>query len=699
MYNRRFLASFRYWISIMALISVMATATAPASAASLALKRVLLSSGGVGYFEYEAQVEGAAELTLEVPLSQVDDILKSLIVYDDKGTANHITLPGKESLDQIFRDLPFSAAALSSPVELLNRLQGAEVTIQGGSTLQGRLLKVIADTVLLPNGLGSTTRHRVTVITAQGLQQVILEEIEALRFTDPALQAQVQKALAAVNDHRAQNRRTLQLQVKGEGKRTVRAGYVVETPLWKTSYRLNLAPNTQPNVAVRSRLQGWALLENMSGQDWDGVELTLASGNPVTFRQALYQAYFVKRPEVPVEVLGRVLPRLDLGAVTMAPMAPAAMAPEPMSAPTDRMSAAPQGREAHAQDSEERLRVFKKSWYGGGGNPSDTGSQEAAISTEGVEQVLFTLPTPVSVKNGYAAMLPITDRALPTLRISLFQPETQERYPLASVQLTNDTATSLPPGVITIYEQANYLGDGRLAAWPVGDKRLISFAVDTKISLNKTEEQSSVVSQGKISDGVFHWTTLEKATTTYRIKSLHAENRLLWIEHPQQEDWKLVAPDPSAVELTAEAYRIPTVLKNNAITDLSVIFHHDATEALALTDLSADQVLAYATSSELSEPLKQAFAKIGEWRSQIDSVQKDINQLEEQRQELFKDQERLRENLTRAPTNSDLAKRYLKKLDTEENTLEALHSKAQEKRSALDKLQQELAQYIRSLAL
>ncbi len=698
MCNRRFLASFRYWISIMALISVMAAA--PASAAPLVLKRVLLSSGGVGYFEYEAQVEGAAELTLEVPLNQIDDILKSLIVYDDQGGANHITLPGKESLEQIFRDLPFSAAALSSPVELLNRLQGAEVTIQGGSTLQGRLLKVMADTVLLPNGLGSTTRHRVTVITAQGLQQVILEEIEALRFTDPALQAQVQKALAAVNDHRAQNRRTLQLQVKGEGKRTVRAGYVVEAPLWKTSYRLNLAPNTQPNVVVRSRLQGWALLENMSGQDWDGVELTLASGNPVTFRQALYQAYFVKRPEVPVEVLGRVLPRLDLGAVTLAPMAPAAMAPEPMAAPVGRMSAAPQGREAQAQGSEESLnRAFKKSGYGGGGNPSDTASQEAAISTEGVEQVLFTLPTPVSVKNGYAAMLPITDRALPTLRISLFQPETQERYPLASVQLTNDTATSLPPGVITIYEQASYLGDGRLAALPVGDQRLISFAVDTKISVNKTEEQSSAVSQGKISDGVFHWTTLEKAATTYRIKSLHAEDRLLWIEHPQQGAWKLVAPDPSVVELTAEAYRIPTVLKHNAATELSVIFHHDATEALALTDLSADQVLAYATSSELSEPLKQAFAKIGDWRSQIDSVQKDMNQLEEQRQELFKDQERLRENLTRAPTNSDLAKRYLKKLDTEENTLEALHSKAQEKRSALDKLQQELAQYIRSLAL
>ncbi|MGB2971234.1 MAG: hypothetical protein WBD29_02555, partial [Candidatus Competibacter sp.] len=103
------------------------------SAAPLTLKRVLLSSGGVGYFEYEAQVEGATELTLEAPLNQMDDILKSLIVYDDLGAVNTITLPGKESLDQIFRDLPFNAAALASPVDLLNTLQGAEVEIKGGS--------------------------------------------------------------------------------------------------------------------------------------------------------------------------------------------------------------------------------------------------------------------------------------------------------------------------------------------------------------------------------------------------------------------------------------------------------------------------------------------------------------------------------------------------------------------------------------
>ncbi|MBL8250222.1 MAG: hypothetical protein JNK31_00980 [Candidatus Competibacter sp.] len=693
MSKKTFLALLTRCASVVGLVGAMAAPLAAApSALPLALKRVLLSSGGVGYFEYEAQVEGAAELTLEAPLNQMDDILKSLIVYDEVGAVNHITLPGKESLDQIFRDLPFGATALNSTVELLNALQGADVEIKGGSALRGRLLKVTAETTLLPNQLGSTVRHRVAVMTPQGLQQAILEEVETLRFADPALQEQLQKALAAVSEHRAHHRRALRLQVKGEGKRRVRAGYVVEAPLWKTSYRLNLEANPQPDVPARSRLQGWALLENMSGQDWDGVELTLASGNPVTFRQALYQAYFVKRPDVPVEVLGRVLPRLDTGTVALAP-APAAPPPVSAMAPQEEADQAMNAAEAPAAKS------FGRRLYTASGGTASVEQPEPTASQEGVEQVLFKVPAPVSVKNGYAVLLPIADRAVPTLRVSLYQPETQEHYPLASVQLTNDTATGLPPGAITIYEQAGYLGDGRLSALPVGDKRLVSFAVDTKINVNKNDEQSSAVSKGKISGGMFYATRMDTTTTRYRIKSLHSEDRLLWIEHPHQGDWKLVAPDPATVELTPEAYRIPRVLNKNAETELPVVFEYAQEEVLALTDLSADQIMAYASSSQLDEALKQAFAKIGEARSQIDRLKKEIEQVEQQRQALFKDQERLRENLGRVPANSDLAKRYLKTLDAQENTLEASHASLQQKNAELENLRRQFEKKVQDLTL
>src|SRR3954464_12087746 len=138
------------WAAAFVGAAVFAATATPAAAATLALKRVVLSSGGVGYFEYEAPVEGEATVTLDVPLDQVDDVLKSLVVYDSGGTVGEVTLPGREPLARGFADLPFDPAALNSAVDLLNALQGSEIRIVGPRSLGGRLVHVDQETVTGP---------------------------------------------------------------------------------------------------------------------------------------------------------------------------------------------------------------------------------------------------------------------------------------------------------------------------------------------------------------------------------------------------------------------------------------------------------------------------------------------------------------------------------------------------------------------
>jgi len=116
---------------------VLLVIVAPAKASDLVLRRVTLSSGGVGYFEYEASVDGDATLSLDVPLDQVDDVLKSLVVYDNSGRAGEITLPGREPVTQSFADLPFDHSALASTTSLLNALQGSKVRIGATSRSSG----------------------------------------------------------------------------------------------------------------------------------------------------------------------------------------------------------------------------------------------------------------------------------------------------------------------------------------------------------------------------------------------------------------------------------------------------------------------------------------------------------------------------------------------------------------------------------
>jgi hypothetical protein len=204
------------------LLAGLACVALPALAAAeddLALKRVMLSTGGVGYFEYEATVTGDATLSLPVRLDQVDDVLKSVIVFDDTGGVGAISLPGREPLRDVFRELPFSEAELATPVALLNALRGAEIETLGVRAISGRLLSVTPEQVVLPDGGGTLTRHRLSILTGDGVRQVMLEDADAVRFRDPDLQADIDAALAAVARHGERDRRSLDLRATGEGTR------------------------------------------------------------------------------------------------------------------------------------------------------------------------------------------------------------------------------------------------------------------------------------------------------------------------------------------------------------------------------------------------------------------------------------------------------------------------------------------------
>ena len=143
-------------------------------------------------------------------------------------------------------------------------------------------------------------------MTDTGLVQAILEEVTALRFTHPQTQAQIERLLAGLTENRAKDQRVLSIGFLGSGTRNVAISYVVAAPVWKTAYRMVL-----PKEGGKARLQGWAVVENLTGGDWKGVDLVLVSGNPVALRQPLYTAFFAERTEVPVTAGVRVMPRTD----------------------------------------------------------------------------------------------------------------------------------------------------------------------------------------------------------------------------------------------------------------------------------------------------------------------------------------------------------------------------------------------------
>ena len=661
---------------IGALIIMLGLTAMPAMAGDLVLKRVMLSAGGVAYLEHEAEVNGNAELVLDVPLNQVDDVLKSIVVYDSKGGVGSAQLAGRDPLSQMFNDLPFGADALASPAALLNALQGAEIRIGASRPIVGRLLQVVPETVQLGDR-GTTTRNRVSVLTSGGLQQFMLEDADSVSFVDPALQAQLDKALSEVAAHRAKDRRQIVLKTLGTGTRTLRIGYVVAASLWKANFRLTLP---QDPKADRAHLQGWAVLENMSGQDWKDVELTLLSGNPVSFRQAIYEAYYVTRPEVPVEVLGRVLPRPDTGVVAAdKPAAEIQGLLEPGKARASRSppaSAAVAGRVAEAAPGTPRFR------FGAVGEEADmplvSRAANTAVSEEGATQVAFRIPAAISIGSGQSALVPIVEGALPIERFALFQSGTSATRPFASLRLRNDTPTGLPPGVLTLYEQTSagiaYVGDARLSPLPAGENRLVSYAVDEKTKVAQERQNTRTISKAAIAQGVLTLTRTQRQTTVYKIAAPAAEERRLIIEHPKPEGWKLV--EPGNAELTASAYRFTIDLKAGEAKTVSIVLEAPVIETLRIADMSKEQVAELTDTRGVDPAIKRAFADLARLRRVVADKEAAEAQLHGKLEALQADQSRIRENIAKIGSDSTLYKRYLEKLTEQETQFETLHAAA-----------------------
>jgi hypothetical protein len=668
------------WWHLAALLALVG----PANAADLSLQRVMLSSGGVGYFEYEATVDGNATLSLDVPLDQVDDILKSLVVYDDGGTAGEVTLPGREPLTQTFVDLPFDRTALDSAPALLNALQGAEVRVTGAKPMNGRLLRVVDETSRGPDNF-AIPRNRVTLLTDGGIEQFILEDADSVAFVDPELQKKVAAALSRLAAYRSDGRRHLTLESHGTGTRSIRVGYVVAVPLWKASYRLSLPGDPR---ADHARLQGWAILENFSGQPWHDVSLTLLSGNPVTFRQSLFESYYVTRPNVPVEVAGRVLPKLDTGSIGAELAARDAAAPSP----------APQQKAlAMARSAAEAVPAPLP--------PASVPAQiEAAQAAESVTQIVFALPYNVSVAAGQSLVLPILDRELPAQRIDVYQSSADQRHPLAAIALNNDGETGLPPGVLTLYEQAmaagaTYLGDARLAAFPPGERRMLSYAVNSKVTVDRSSEDQHAIVKAAIAQGVMRLTRLARQITTYRLRAVSDGEHRLLIEQPRLAGWSLATPDPTHVEFSADAYRIPVTLTGSKQNNVVVTMERPLEETIRLLDLADDRLGALVASNELEPSVKKALGELASRRQALGRQNAELDKLKERRRQLVDDEKRLRDNLAAVGRDTALYKQTLDKLGETEATITNLSTAIEKTAAEIETAKEQLQAFVSALIL
>ena len=536
-------------------------------------------------------------------------------------------------------------------------------------------------------------------MTDNGLVQAVIEDVGALRFTDPQAKAQVERALAGLAANRAKERRRLSIGFLGTGTRPVAISYVVAAPVWKTAYRLVL-----PKDGDKARLQGWAVLENLTGGDWKDVDLVLVSGNPVALRQPLYTAFFTERPELEVTTTARLVPRTDdadeqAGAGKQVAAGGSAMPPGPAPVPpaVARMVAlGPQGAQLQPRASQSA------------GSPAmdrarsvDMATAPAADAEEAATQLLYRFPAKVSLATGHTMMVPFVEREVTATRTWLYQPDTSARRPLAAVRVRNDGDSGLPPGIVTAYDAGsddniNFVGDAQLPLLPRGMFKFVTFALDTKTDIRREDKGVQRIVLGKAVNGVLTLTTRSRRTV-YEVTAPADEAREIVVEEPRMQGWK-AAPESKDVEETPTRFRHKIIAGKGQTSRGTLSLERVDSETVTLTSFGPEDILARIRGLQNeSTALKETVAKVAQVVGEINKARSQRTQLETERKKIAEDQERIRRNLQSVGQASDLGNQYVDILKKQEQRFaeidradRALEAEIAAKRLAAEQLAREL---------
>src|SRR6476659_8062221 len=277
-------------------------------AVTLPITRAVLLHSGVGYFSRSGEVTDDARVDLSFPEADVNDLLKSMVLEDFNG--GRIAAVSYDSREPITRTLASFAVNLNGNptfAGIVSQMRGerVEVVITPGAANQpGKLSGVIVGVESQKVAQGNTPvdTEFLNLWCAVGRRSVKLPDVQQLKFANPVVESEFRRALDVLALSHDSQKKAVSLHFAGDGKRKVQVGYVIEAPIWKTSYRLVLGEKEKPY------LQGWALVENPTDEDWAGVKMALISGRPISFKMDLYNPLYINRPVVEPELFASLRP-------------------------------------------------------------------------------------------------------------------------------------------------------------------------------------------------------------------------------------------------------------------------------------------------------------------------------------------------------------------------------------------------------
>jgi hypothetical protein len=713
--------------SLLALCFIAATTlaqSAPEDASHrLPVKHVVLYKNGVGYFEHDGRVRGNQQVTIDFTTAQLNDVLKSLTAIDlGNGRITDVSYNSTAPLNQRLNSLRLSLGEKTTTAAFLDALRGARIEVHSGPmTATGRLLSVESRDVIAddtPEGGAAKTRpvreDRISLMTDAGeLRTFTLTPATSVRIVEQDLNQEVSRYLSLVASSRAEDVRRMTISTAGDGERNLRVSYISEVPVWKSTYRIVL-PNHND---AKPLLQGWAIVDNTVGEDWENVELSLVAGAPQSFVQQISQPYYARRPVVGLPELAMLSPQTHEETLETFDKLKSPAPPPPAASPLVLGGPVKNGQyEFRGQAGKNEFRGTVGGFGSGSGAGVGSGTESVAVEAEATDVALerqqitaqtqdigdlfeYKIRQPVTIHKNQSALVPILQARVDAEKVSLWNPESPRV--LRALWLNNTSGLTLDRGTFNIQEDSTFAGEGLLDPIRPGEKRLISYAADSAIQVeSKQNSDSDHVRRIVISRGVMVQTEEQREHRVYTIRNSDKTARTVVIEHPLRAGWKLTS-DMKPEETTASHYRFRLNVEPEKTGALTVDELHSYSGRYMVSDLTAEQITGFLRTGRINAEVETALRPILNQRKEVSGFESQIISQRGKLSSIFDDQKRLRENLSALKGNTaerSLIQRYTGELNRQEDelaslrrTLADLQTKRDEAKNKLDAMLDKLA--------
>ncbi|MHA1488665.1 MAG: hypothetical protein ACTSRI_03300 [Promethearchaeota archaeon] len=681
--------------------------------AKLKVKKIVAFKHGVSFYILDGSVKGKDIFELEFKIDEMNDVLKSLLVLDssEKGYVSSISYDAAIDSFQLLKTIMLNIPDNDSFSSLLTQIKGAKIKLTIGSSekITGTVMGI--EFIERLNKEGKITEKLLTLLKDDDMvKKIPFSEISAFEILNDDLKKDLKFFLDSTIAGKKKDSKKISINCESGGDdnivRSIIVSYIRQSPIWKTSYRLIVSKKQEKeNKCI---LSGWALIENVTNQDWEDIELSLVAGMPVSFVYDFYRPIYIERPIIePPKVLSAQPTEIEDGLETekfkeyaadeaiaplMAKKKARLMAPKPAARKSIAMGGAmPSGTSIRGEMGEQAL--FEKI------------TSQTAVQTKDLGELFqYDIINRVSIKRKHSALVPILTEEIMAKKMLLYNKNEHDKNPNACLEITNNTEFILERGPATIIYDDNLAGEAIIPFLNKDDTRILNYAVEQAVIIY-CEDKTINLKVHKISfSGAYcyeyYYTNI---ISIYKIRNKTSEEKELYLDHPKKSGYK-VKESPMNPEETPNYWRFKLKLKPKDAITFEIKEQKENYSSNYLwnwnNDVFIEKISFYIKNAFIDAKIESQLKEIGELISKKNVLAEIQSKLENENYQMTEEQERLRKNisvLSNTTQESSLREKYVKKLSNQENRFEKIATEIKKLEQEIKTLDKEIEEKLSKL--